>query len=335
MVFISIRKDAFPIKTDFGQVTSGDILHYKYLFGPIPSRRLGASLGIDLIPYKTCTLNCVYCECGTTTELTDKRKEYVPAEDVIAELDDLLSKDPKIDFLTFSGSGEPTLNSGLGKIVSFLREGYPQYKIALLTNGTLFFDPGVREEMLACDVILPSLDAGTEEMFQKINRPHPNITLERLVNGLKELRKGFKGEIWLEVFIVPGYNDDVEELDAIKGHIDEIRPDLVQVNSLDRPSTEEWVEYTDKATLDRIAEILDGEVIGMPADIIEQESFREDTMERILSTIGRRPCTVEDLSKMVDLHLNELNKYLNYLTDTRKIYSEKGERGIFFRIKRD
>jgi len=313
---------------------SGVYLNYRYLFGPVPSRRLGSSLGIDLIPYKTCSLNCVYCECEATTELTDVRKEYVPIDEVIEELDDFLSKGPKVDYLTFSGSGEPTLNDGICRIVSFLREKYPDYKIALLTNGTLFYDEKVRKDVLDCDVILPSLDAGTEQIFQKINRPHPDLTLEMLVSGLVDLRKEFNGKIWLEVFIVPGCNDNDEELSAIKAHIDRIRPDAIQVNSLDRPSTEGWVRPVDQKTLDRISSFLDGESVGKPSNIGELDSFKEDTTDRILSTIRRRPCTAEDLSKILGLHLNELNKYLNYLSDSGRIYCEKEKRGMFYRIKR-
>ncbi|MBN1786418.1 MAG: radical SAM protein [Candidatus Methanofastidiosa archaeon] len=309
-------------------------MSYKYLFGPVPSRRLGTSLGIDIIPYKTCTLNCVYCECGNTTELTVERKEYTPTGKVIAELDDLLSKGPHIDYLTFSGSGEPTLHKGLGKMVSFLKDRYPNYKIALLTNGTLFYDPKVRIEVIGCDVILPSLDAGTKECLEGINRPHPNITIQRLVEGLKELRKEFKGEIWLEVLIVPGMNDGKAELEAINKHISEIRPDKVQINSLDRPATEIWVEPVDQDALERIADYLGGEIIGRPSSIREADSFDESVLERIISTIRRRPCTTEDLTKILNVHVNEVNKYLNYLEDSGKIESERRERGIFFKMKR-
>jgi len=310
-------------------------LRYLYLFGPVPSRRLGSSLGIDLVPYKTCTLDCVYCECGETTDLTDIRAEYVPTDEVIRELDDFLSKRPRIDYLTFSGSGEPTLHSGIGKIISFLKKQHPDYKIALLTNGTLFFDPEVRREVMDCDVILPSLDAGTEGVFKKINRPHENITLKKLLKGLIELRREFSGKIWLEVMVIPGLNDSEEELEAIRKHLLDIGANRIQINSLDRPSTEEWVRPTKGAVLERIASILGGEAVGKPSDVVGHDSFSEDALDKIVSTIRRRPCTADDLAKILGIHLNEVNKYLNYLSETGKVHGEKKERGMFFSMARD
>jgi len=184
---------------------------YKHIFGPVPSRRLGVSLGIDLVPHKVCSLNCVYCECGKTTDLTVERIEYVPYGEVISELDRFMSENPKPDYITFSGSGEPTLNSRIGDIVSYIKNKYPDVSLALLTNGTLLSDPEVRKEIIACDLVLPSFDAATETAFDKINRPSELIGLEQYLNGIIEFRKEFKGKIWLEVFILPGYNDSPEE----------------------------------------------------------------------------------------------------------------------------
>ena len=151
-------------------------MKYKHLFGPVPSRRLGLSLGIDPIPYKTCSFDCVYCECGATTKLTAARKEYIPVDEIISELDSFLSSNPTLDYITFSGSGEPTLNIGIGRVISYLKKNFSQYKIAVLTNSSLFSDPEVREELLLADVIMPSLDAVSENVFQKITDPQVEST---------------------------------------------------------------------------------------------------------------------------------------------------------------
>lgn len=210
---------------------------YKYLFGPVPSRRLGMSLGLDLVPKKVCSLNCIYCEVGLTTNLTTERREYIAIAKLTTELEHYFSCNPKPDYITFSGAGEPTLNSRIGDVIDFIKRKQPDIPIAVLTNGTLLSDPKVREELLATDVVLPSLDAATEETFQRINHPASNITLDKYIIGLIEFRKSFTGKIWLEVFIAPGYNDNKNDLIALKNAILKIKPDRIQLNTLDRPDT--------------------------------------------------------------------------------------------------
>jgi wyosine [tRNA(Phe)-imidazoG37] synthetase (radical SAM superfamily) len=165
---------------------------YKHLFGPVPSRRLGMSLGIDLIPKKVCSLNCVYCEVGKTTNLTTDRLEYVNYDSVIAELEKFMSNNPKIDYFTFSGSGEPTLNCRIGDVLKFIKVKYPKIKTAILTNGTLLYNKNLREELLDADVILPSLDAASKNVFRKINRPSKKLNVETHIQGLVDLRKNTK-----------------------------------------------------------------------------------------------------------------------------------------------
>jgi wyosine [tRNA(Phe)-imidazoG37] synthetase (radical SAM superfamily) len=155
-------------------MTTDCTFKYKALFGPVPSRRLGISLGVDLVHHKTCSLNCVYCECGATTHLTTKRKEYVSVDQVKSELVDYLSRNKTIDFITFSGSGEPTLNDGIGDVIHFLKSDYPQYNVALLTNSTLFHQLAVRRQIKDADVVMASLDAASEAQFRQVNRPHPD-----------------------------------------------------------------------------------------------------------------------------------------------------------------
>ncbi|MEA2104597.1 MAG: radical SAM protein [Candidatus Cloacimonadota bacterium] len=312
-------------------------MKYKYLFGPVPSRRLGISLGIDLLKFKTCTFDCVYCECGKTTDLTFQRKEFVPTDDVINELDDYLSKNPKLDFLTFSGSGEPTLHIGIGKIIEFLKRKYPQYKVALLTNASLFSDEQVRHEIRNADIVMPSLDAVSPKIFQKINRPHKTIKINDIIGGLKTFREEYSGEIWLEIFLLEGLNSSENELNLIKETVEKIKPTNIQLNSLDRPGTEDWCEPISEDTLKKVTE----KFSSLPIEIIskfqrrdEIESFDKNISDRILATIQRRPCTAEDLSQSLGVHINEISKYLQSLLEKKVIEPKHLERGTFFKITR-
>lgn len=311
-------------------------MKYNHLFGPVPSRRLGLSLGIDPIPYKTCSFDCVYCECGTTTKLTKTRKEYIPVDEIISELGSFLSTNPTLDYITFSGSGEPTLNTGIGRIISFLKKKFPQYKIAVLTNSSLFSDPEVCKELLHADVIMPSLDAVSENIFQKINRPASGINISEIIKGLINFRKEFLGKIWLEIFIIPGINDTDEEIEKLYAVLRKINPDLIQLNSLDRPGTENWVVPADEETLVKIKnrfEDLPVVTISNYQKIETVKSYNFETEDAILATISRRPCTANDLSEILDIHLAELNKYLDALHEKDMIEAVKKPRGLFFRAK--
>jgi wyosine [tRNA(Phe)-imidazoG37] synthetase (radical SAM superfamily) len=273
---------------------------------------------------------------GRTTLLTLERKEYVPVDAVIAELDDYLVQQPELDFITFSGQGEPTLNSGLGKVLNHIKDHYPHYKVAILTNGTLFWDKILRAEVMRADVILPDLDAVSQKVFQKINRPQANLENERIINGLKDLRREFKGLVLMEVFLIAGLNDSKGELKLLKETLMALKPDRVQLNSLDRPGTEAWVKAMPKEGLHEIAEYfkpLKVEIVANPQSRKNILSFNSDIEAQILETIKRRPSTDTDLSQILNLHINELNKYLSPLLATKKIETVQMDRGVFFKIK--
>lgn len=309
---------------------------YKHIFGPVPSRRLGMSLGIDLIPNKVCTLNCVYCEVGRTTKLTLDRKEYVKYDDVIAELKLFMSNNPKIDFITFSGSGEPTLNSRIGDVLNFVKENYPEIKTAVLTNGTLLFDKKLRTELLQADVILPSLDAASEGAFKKINRPKSTLRIEDYLQGLIDLRLEYKGKIWLEILLLKNYNDSKEELDLIKKAILKINPDSIQLNTLDRPGAVAGLIPLTKDEMQGIIDFWDlpnVEIIASPPERTNIDSYSGDIEMAILETITRRPCTLEDMHNFLGIHINEINKYLGVLEANNKIETVSLERGVFYKIK--
>jgi len=310
-------------------------MDYKYLFGPVPSRRLGLSLGVDLVPFKTCSYNCIYCECGGTTALTKIRKEYVAVEEVISELKAFFRERPLLDTVTFSGSGEPTLHSGIGKIIAFLKKEYPEYKTALLTNGCFLGDRSVREELYGLDLFLPSLDAGSEEVFRRINRSHEAFTLHDLVEGLVLFRKEYKGTIWLEVFIVPGMNDNEEELKHIREAVTRIDPDKVQLNTLDRPGTEYTVRSLSRESMEQIAKSFQKHfsveiIASFPGTKVEEEMERN--MENaVLGMIARRPCTEKDLVTVLGGKEDEVRICLKKLIMQKKVEIKESERGFFYR----
>jgi len=279
-------------------------------------------------------MNCVYCECGKTNKLTTVRKNYYDVEKVISELNNYLAESPPLDYITFAGSGEPTLNSGIKTVIDFLKTDYPGYKICLLTNGSLFTDQGVRLEVAGVDLIVPSLDAATEKAFQLINRPHPDIKCKDVIEGLSTLRYEFSGEIRLEIFIVPGINDSEIELIALKEAITMIKPDRIQIGTLDRPGTEEWVEAAPPEKMAAIASFLDGaELIGDIRPRNKIASFNHSYQKQILQTVRRRPCTAADLAQILNLHPAELQKYLNHLLEKNILETEYKKRGTFFKIK--
>ncbi len=306
---------------------------YKHIFGPVPSRRLGMSLGVDIVPYKVCTFNCIYCECGPTTNCTIERKEYVSFKEVTIEIKQFLNSHPYPDYITFSGAGEPTLNVHIGDIISYIKTNFPGLPIAVLTNGSLLSDDEVRNELKHADVILPSLDAASQSVFEKINRPHSHICIENYIKGLVKLRKEYPGEIWLEVMIIPGYNDNVGNLLSIEDAILKIKPDKIQLNTLDRPGTADGLRAAKWQELQQIIELWGLDNVDVIASMPERKnikSYRMDIESAILKTITRRPCTLDDLNKILGIHNNEINKYLCVLEEEGKIRTMRAERGLFY-----
>lgn len=309
---------------------------YKHLFGPVPSRRLGTSLGVDLVPFKVCSFNCIYCEVGATTNHTIERREYVPVDAVLTELDDFLSTNPPLDYITFSGAGEPTLNSGIGRIVTHIKECYPHYKLALITNSSLFGFPALRGEIAAVDLVLPSLDAVTPEVFAALNRPVESLQIENIIEGLAAFRHESEATMWLEIFLSPGINDTQKELTALKAACIRIQPHSIQLNTLDRPGTEAGLKPLSRQQLEQIVAFLQplpAEIIAKGATRSQTAAYNTDIQSQIIQTISRRPCTDADLCEMLGLHINELNKYLGALIDAGKIESRIEERGTFFSVK--
>jgi len=291
------------------------------------------SLGVDLVPKKVCSLNCVYCEVGKTTKLTLERKEYVKLDTIKEELTHYFKNNPDPDYITFSGSGEPTLNIYIGEVLQFIKHNKPHIPIAVLTNGTLLNDKKVRAAIKDANVVLPSLDAATKDVFKKINHPHGNLKFEEYIQGLIEFRKEFKGRIWLEIFILPNYNDGVKELEELKKTILKINPDSVQLNTLDRPGTVPNLRGATRQELEAIVKFWNLEHIEIIAASPARkniQSYRDDAETTILETIARRPCTLDDLSQILGMHINEINKYLDVLEADGKIETVHQDRGVFY-----
>ena len=293
-----------------------------HLFGPVPSRRLGFSLGIDVIPAKTCTLNCVYCQLGPTPELTLERKPYVPAETIIAEVAELLKKNPHIDFLTFSGSGEPTLNSDLGKMICGLKK-ITRIPVAVITNGSLLYQKEVRQDLMEADVVLPSLDAVSKKIFQAVNRPHPNLKSEDVIGGLRKFSREYPGKIWLEVMLVKSVNDSKTELKKIREIIKYLKIDKVQLNTVVRPPAEEGFFPLTQSEMGTAAKIIDSdceiiaEFTGRPPAHLEAEEGL------ILETLKRRPLTLKDIVSVTGCNQNEIIKILYGLTKKGVIRTQR------------
>jgi len=263
-----------------------------YVYGPVPSRRLGRSLGVSPIPPKTCSYTCVYCQLGRTTDLTATRRSFYPKEDILSEI---ISKGrvADLDYVTFVGDGEPTLCEDLGWLLEETKNKL-KAKTAVITNGSLLFLESVREDLNRADVIMPTLDAGDEKVFRAVNRPHRSITFDLMLKGLVDFRSEYSGQIWLEVMLVKGVNDSESELKSIGEAVNLISPDRVYVVTPIRPPAESWVEPPEPEAV-----IMAQELIGESVPIVDRESgeFRldeySDARQAILEIGSRHPLREE------------------------------------------
>jgi wyosine [tRNA(Phe)-imidazoG37] synthetase (radical SAM superfamily) len=286
----------------------------RYVFGPVPSRRLGRSLGVDLVPFKTCTYDCIYCQLGRTTDRTTLRKPYVPVGDVLAELKERL-RHPSFDYITLSGSGEPTLHSQLGEIIVKIKK-FTTIPVAVLTNGSLLCEPEVRRACALADVVLPTLTAANATFFSRIHRPCPEIAFPRMVEGLYAFREEFAGEFWLEVFLVQGVNDATAHIHRMKEIMDRLEPDRTHLNTVVRPPAE---KHALRVPAERMRQIRD--LLGPTAEVIANPPEKENEGDSraketdVLALLRRRPCNLSDIASGLSLHANEAVKYVQILVD--------------------
>ncbi len=286
----------------------------KYVCGPVPARRLGNSLGVDLVPFKTCTFDCVYCQLGGTTDQTAERRSFVPADEVIPEVRDVVASGLAIDTITLSGSGEPTLSLDLGRVIRAVKE-FTSIPVAVLTNSSLLTCERVRGELAAADLVVPSFDAGTQATFEQINRPLDE-RVAAIAAGIREFTIAYRAKVWLEVMVVRGLNDTVEEAQAIAAALHGARLDKVQVNTVVRAPADAEVQPASQETLAAMADVLEVlapvEIIGT-YEGVGRGVRREDGVERILAALARRPCGTQELAASLGLHPALVAKHIGIL----------------------
>jgi wyosine [tRNA(Phe)-imidazoG37] synthetase (radical SAM superfamily) len=307
---------------------------FKYLYGPVPSRRLGRSVGIDLVPFKICTYNCIYCQIGKTTQKTLARAEYVPVLEILEEVNRFLKEETSaIDYLSLAGSGEPTLHSGIRSIIEGIKK-ITSIPVAVITNGSLLYLEEVRQDLLEADVVLPSLDAVSPETFSKINRPDEGLSVKKVIEGLEKFRKIYKGQIWLEILFCRGVNDSEDELSIMKETIDRIQPDKIHLNTVVRPPSEKWVLPLHETEMEKIRDFL-GEKAEMISGFNRHPSsaLERDIKEEVLKILKRRPLSISDLSEGLGIPEEELDRHLKPLTQERKIQTRIFSGSVYYEIK--
>ena len=274
----------------------------KYIFGPVPSRRLGQSLGIDPLPFKTCNWNCVYCQLGRTIPLINQRREYLPQEEILNELITVLDweQNNHINWITFVGSGEPTLHSGIGWMIRRIKE-VTSIPLAVITNGSTLYLPEVREALLPADAVMPSLDAGTPELYKRINRPHGQSTFQRLVSGLESFQQEYQGKFWVEVMLIDGLNDSLEALEKIADLLSIINPDQIHLSQPTRPPAESWVSPPTEEGLLRAQAVLGSTAQTLhPAQGIFDLSQYKSLIDAAAGVLSRHPMREDELLQTLE-----------------------------------
>jgi len=302
-----------------------------HLYGPVVSRRLGLSLGVDIVPFKVCSFDCIYCQLGRTTRKTVQRKRFYSPDLILGQIKSTLESGTTPDYISFSGSGEPTLNADLGQLIGGVKE-MTRVPVAVITNGSLLWDGRVQEELLTADVVMPSLDAGTEAAFQRVNRPHSSLSLERIVGGLVDFRARYRGKIRLEVVLLEGINAVPQELERIRELVAQVHPDRIDLNTAVRPTAESFARPLTSQQLEEIRGLFgDRATVVTQSPSVRQERCPQEAREAIFQTLGRRPCTIEELSTALGRHRHEVAKFVGVLLEEGLISQKAhGQRNYFF-----
>ena len=298
---------------------------------------MGRSLGVDLVPFKTCTYDCVYCQLGRTTNKTLERKDYVVAAAILSELKRKLADRDRPDYITLAGSGEPTLNSGIGKIIRGIK-GMTDIPVAVLTNGSLLWMDEVQEALMAADLVIPSLDVGDDASYQQVNRPHEGIPFDRMVQGLDAFTKRFKGEVWLEVLLlagVTGISTETEKIAAIANRLGVAR---VQLNTATRPPAEEFALALSAEQLSELKGLFHGHVDVISENvqaITDDAALGQASDADILALLTRRPCTVEGIASGLALHANDVLKRVLLLRQRSAVKAVRKDNTLFYEVCRN
>ncbi|HZK28936.1 MAG TPA: radical SAM protein [Clostridia bacterium] len=259
----------------------------EYVYGPVPSRRLGLSLGISPIPKKTCNYSCIYCQLGRTDTMTNTRQLYFPVKRIVTEFEEVLKASPKFDVVTIVGEGEPTLYGGLGDLIVEIKKRTDK-PVAVITNGALLYNPQVRLELSEADIVLPTMDAYDEQSFKKINRPHGSLRFEDVIKGLEEFSKQYRGQLWVEIMLLKDINDDEESLKKYVDMLTNINYDKLYLNTSVRPPAESNVKAVTSEKMNHAAEILG----GISIDLLQSQGFHseiKDDYMAVMSIIKRHP----------------------------------------------
>jgi wyosine [tRNA(Phe)-imidazoG37] synthetase (radical SAM superfamily) len=307
-----------------------------YIFGPVPSRRLGRSLGVDLVPFKTCSYDCIYCQLGKTTNRTIQRGSFVSVDSVIKEIKEVTDQNSDIDYITFSGSGEPTLNADIGQMIETGKE-FTQIPVAVLTNGSLLWNKKVREDLSLADLVVPSLDAFSDEVFRRINRPTADLGIEKVLDGLKIFCGQFDGKIYLEIMLVRNVNDSDEEIKKINQLVKDLRIDKIQLNTVVRPPCDLGAKPLSKKELLKVKALFDPKCeVELIADFKRETSkaYQKDLERGIIELLKRRPTQKEEMAVSLGVHPNEISKYLQILEQKKVIKRSPGRKnsGVYFVI---
>ncbi|BDR91535.1 radical SAM protein [Vulcanisaeta souniana] len=290
-----------------------------HVFGPVPSRRLGRSLGVNVVPLKYCNFNCIYCQLGRTRYVINDLRMFYPPEDIIKELG-LAVRTREYDYLTFIGDGEPTLYAGLGKLIQWAKNNQVK-PLAILTNGAKLIDERVRSWLSELDVVKVSTDAGREKTFRLINRPHRDITFDMFIEGIERFREVFSGQIWTEVMLVQGVNDNEDEMERIGNILRRYKPDRVYMMAPTRPPAESWVKPPASDVLINLARVLSRYVNSdriFIIDYIERGEFHidmDDPVNSLLGILKIQPMTIEqvmDVIKRNNLDMSILDEIRNF-----------------------
>jgi wyosine [tRNA(Phe)-imidazoG37] synthetase (radical SAM superfamily) len=295
---------------------------------------LGRSLGIDLVPHKICTYDCIYCQIGKTTEKTLVRKEYVPVGEILEEVEHFLEEESSsTDVLSLAGSGEPTLHSQIRSVIEGIK-AITSIPVAVITNGSLLYEEEVRQDLLRADLVLPSLDAVSSEVFKKINRPRKGFSVEKVIEGLVEFRKVYTGQIWLEILFCKGLNDGKEELLRLKKTVERIGPDRIHLNTVVRPPSEKWVVPLNQEEMEAM-KVFFGERASIISEFDRHPPAvaERDIKEEILRILRRRPLSLTDLSKGMGIRESEIEKYILPLVSEGKIYARIFGDSTYYEIK--
>jgi wyosine [tRNA(Phe)-imidazoG37] synthetase (radical SAM superfamily) len=280
-----------------------------------------------------CSYDCIYCQLGRTKQKTIERKAYIPGEDILNQVQEKLKEGVGADYITLAGSGEPTLNTEIGSLIHGIKK-LTEIPIAVLTNGSLLGSSEVRESLMEADAVLPSLDAHDEEGFQAINRPHPEMRFEAVLEGLLAFRKEYPGQIWLEVFILDGLNATPTDATHFKHWIEKVNPERVHVNTAVRPAAETYARRVPEQEMATFCSI-----IGERAKVItpfkgsEGHESGADIEEDLLNILARRPCTLADISSALNVHQNEILKYVEPLVKNESIVMVRDGSVDYYQLK--